>query len=117
MLSHALGVAGFEPVEVPLLLRLWHVDEIIACARDNPDPDILLITSATTADVIGAAASIVWANATIAAVGPTTSRRIQDLGFEVAILPEEATAESLVRALGDVSGKRIVYPRADLASS
>lgn len=114
VLSYALGVAGFEPVEVPLLRRLWMVDALFEAAQTD-DFDWVLITSAATADVIGVAAPSGWPSAQVAAVGPATQRRLEAMGCRVDLVPVQATGDAIVEAMGDLSGKRVLYPRASIA--
>ncbi len=116
VLSYALGVAGFESVEIPLLRRVWSVDAVAEVAGLT-DLDWVIVTSATTADVIGVAAPQGWPNARIAAVGPATQRRLESMGFPVSVVPRKATGADLVAALGDLTGKRVLYPRASVVDS
>jgi uroporphyrinogen III methyltransferase/synthase len=51
-------------------------------------------------------------NIRIAAIGPATTRAIEALHLRVDLMPEEYRAEALVSVLGDVSGQRILLPRA-----
>lgn len=48
----------------------------------------------------------------IAAIGPETARAVEALHLRVDAVPEEYRAEALVTVLGDVSGQRILLPRA-----
>lgn len=114
VLSYALGVAGFESVEVPLLRRLWQVDAMAEVSGDETF-DWVIVTSATTADVMGVAAPAGWPGAHIAAVGPSTQRRLESMGCKVDLVPARATGRDLVAALGDLTGQRVLYPRASIA--
>jgi len=51
-------------------------------------------------------------NVRIAAIGPETARAVEALHLRVDAVPEEYRAEALVTVLGDVSGQRILLPRA-----
>lgn len=51
-------------------------------------------------------------NVRIAAIGPATARAVETLHLRVDAIPEEYRAEALVTVLGEVSGKRILLPRA-----
>ncbi|MEN0067595.1 MAG: uroporphyrinogen-III synthase [Myxococcota bacterium] len=115
-LAHALSRAGFEPVVVPLLLRRWCVDAVAETAKANPDIDWVVVTSGTAAQILATAAPDRWPEARWAAVGPTTAAKMQQIGFPVDVVPEQATAAHLVDALGDLTGQKVLYPRADLAS-
>lgn len=113
--SALLAAHGYEPVEVPLLQRRWQVDAVAEAAARWGRLDWVLVTSATTADVLGVAVPAGFPGARWAAVGPGTAQRLSELGFPVDLVPSAATAAALRAALGDVSGRRIGYPRADLA--
>jgi uroporphyrinogen-III synthase len=115
-IAHAMGHAGFEPVVVPLLERVWRVDDVARAAAEHPEVDRVIVTSATTAQVIATAAPSAWRGARWAAVGEATADRLEQLGYPVDLVPARATAAQLVAALGDVRGLRVLYPRADLAS-
>jgi uroporphyrinogen-III synthase len=55
--------------------------------------------------------------ARVAAIGRATAQRLRDAGVDVAFVPEQFVAESVVEGLvaQAVSGKRILLPRADIA--
>ncbi|MBX2797425.1 MAG: uroporphyrinogen-III synthase [Myxococcales bacterium] len=115
-LASALSRSGYVPVVVPLLERHWHVDAVMEAASTHPEASWVIVTSGTAAQILATAAPGAWTTARWAAVGQTTAHRLKQLGMRVDLVPERATAADLVRALGDVTGLRIVYPRADLAS-
>ncbi|WP_220593416.1 uroporphyrinogen-III synthase [Oscillochloris sp. ZM17-4] len=51
----------------------------------------------------------------IAAVGPATAAACADLlGVQPATVPEQFIAEGLAAALGDLTGKRVLLPKADI---
>lgn len=115
-LIQALAAAGFEPVLVPLVQRIWRIEALIDAAAEHPEVDVLVITSAAAADVLATAAPGAWRDARVAAVGPATERRLIELGYEVDVVPARSTGEALVRTLGDLRGQRVLYPRAELAT-
>jgi len=54
----------------------------------------------------------------LCAIGPATAARIAQLGLKVDLTPAEYRAEAVVEALaatGDLTGRRILLPRADIA--
>ena len=51
----------------------------------------------------------------VAAIGPATAGALRERGIEPDLIPEEYVAEAIVEALGEVAGKRILLPRADIA--
>lgn len=55
--------------------------------------------------------------AKVAAVGPATATALERLGRKPDYVPEEFLSEHITKGLGDVNGKRILFPRADIASA
>jgi uroporphyrinogen III methyltransferase / synthase len=51
----------------------------------------------------------------IGAIGPATARAIKEYGGTVTFVPSSYRAESILAEIGDVSGKRLLLPRAELA--
>jgi uroporphyrinogen-III synthase len=51
----------------------------------------------------------------IAAIGPATAAALQRIGCAVSFMPDTYVAEAIVEQIGDVRGKRILLPRADIA--
>ncbi|MEZ4316102.1 MAG: uroporphyrinogen-III synthase [Myxococcota bacterium] len=114
-LCHTLEAHGHEPVRVPLLERMWEVDAVASFAREHPVVDWVIVTSATTADVLAAAAPGAWKSARIGAVGPVTARKLEAMGRPADRIPEKHMGSALVAVLPDLTGQTVVYPRADLA--
>jgi len=52
----------------------------------------------------------------IAAIGPATARELKKLGKKPDFVPAEFLSKQIARGLGSVEGKRILLPRADIAS-
>lgn len=115
-LAAALGRAGYQPVLVPLLERRWRIDAVIEAVEQNPVVDWVLVTSGAAADVLATAAPAAWREARWASVGPATASRLTPLGVTAEVVPTRSTAADLVRALGNLRGQRVAYPRGDLAS-
>ncbi len=111
-LAHVLVRMGHQPVLVPLLQRLWCIDEL-ASLRTRPF-DWIVVTSAAAADVLAAAAPGAWPDAKIGAVGPTTARRLVAIGRPPDVVPTEQLGVRLVTAMGDLQGRSVLYPRGDL---
>ena len=51
----------------------------------------------------------------LAAVGPATARALAQRGVHAAFIPDEYVAEALAAGLGDVAGRRVLLPHAQLA--
>jgi uroporphyrinogen-III synthase len=123
-LSEALRALGAEPVEVPVL-------EIVAPASFEPLDealrnlaryDWLILTSVNTIQALTARAALVGVNPTdaeglqVAAIGSATAEVARHNGFNVAVVPDEYVAESLLELLRDqLAGKRVLLPRAAVA--
>lgn len=116
-LATALRRAHAEPLVVPLI----GIDPL---AGDNATAlpslrgfDWIAFTSANGVRMFwtrlnGAEQADFRAHRGIAAVGPATARAVAAVGAISALIAPEFVAESLSDALGDVSGKRILWPRA-----
>ena len=72
--------------------------------------DRVVITSATVLRFVDLAA---LKQAPVAAVGPRTEQACRRAGLQVDLVPEQALGSALVDALGDLRGKRVLYPRAE----
>ncbi|MCB9685099.1 MAG: uroporphyrinogen-III synthase [Alphaproteobacteria bacterium] len=115
-LARALIDGGLQPVLVPMLERRFCPEAVADVARAHPKVDVVFVTSPAAAEALAIGAPSAWRDATWAAVGPTTERRLRMLGYAVAVVPAKATALDLVAALGDLSGQVVAWPRGDLAS-
>jgi uroporphyrinogen III methyltransferase/synthase len=51
----------------------------------------------------------------VAAIGPATAAALRAQGVEPDYVPEEYVAEAIVAGIGDIAGRRILLPRADIA--
>jgi uroporphyrinogen III methyltransferase/synthase len=51
----------------------------------------------------------------VAAIGPATAQALRERGVEPGFVPDEYVAEAILPGLGDVRGRRILLPRADIA--
>ena len=51
----------------------------------------------------------------LAAIGPATRSALEKLGCSVAFMPDAYVAEAIIKQIGDVKGKRVLLPRADIA--
>lgn len=115
VLARRLAETGFEPVLVPLLEIRWDALAIADAAQRHPHVDRVLITSSVAADVVAAGAPSAWRDAQWAAVGPATADRLARHGYACATVPDRATADELVRTLGEVAGQSVLLPRSELA--
>jgi uroporphyrinogen III methyltransferase/synthase len=121
-LAATLRGLGAEVVEAPAIRIEPHsVDGDVARAADSIESyDLVCVTSPNGAallfDALGAHGKDARAlsRATVAAIGPGTARELERRGVRPDVVPERSVAESLLEKLAelDVSGKRVLIPRA-----
>jgi uroporphyrinogen III methyltransferase / synthase len=108
-LAARLCELGADVVEAPAIV-------IEALAFEPPDLasyDAVCLTSANGAEALLAGDVRVLHGVTMAAVGRATAAAIAARGIVADVVAEQAVQESLVEALGDVSGKRVLVATAE----
>ncbi|MDQ2890811.1 MAG: uroporphyrinogen-III synthase [Gemmatimonadota bacterium] len=116
-LAAALRRAGATAIVVPLI-RIEPVAQVDRATWTTvADFDWLVFTSAnglrSFVERLDATERAAFrAHRRIASVGPATARAVAEAGGNSALIAPEFIAESLANALGDVSGRRILWPRA-----
>jgi uroporphyrinogen-III synthase len=115
-LAHAIAEEGMEPVQVSAIQRNFDIDAMLDLATRASEADLLLVTSASVAEVMALATPEAWRDCEVAAVGPSTQRRLEALGWPVHHVPKRSTATDLLDLLGDVEGRLVAWPRANMAS-
>lgn len=121
-LATALRRANAEPIVVPLIGIDPRADDSTSPLQPLRDFDWIAFTSANGVRMFWARLNASERTAFrthrgIAAVGPATARAVAAVGGTSCVTAPEFVAESLVDALGDVSGKSILWPRAAGARS
>ncbi len=118
-LAAALNTLGADVLEVPTIRiappeSYAPLDAALARRREF---DILIVSSANTAQVLAARMPSPWVyQPWTVAIGPATAAALHQAGFRVDEQPMPAIAESVVRELAPrVRGKRILLPRAKAA--
>lgn len=122
-LADAVRAAGHQPVVVPLISFAPPEDPApltealtALCAGEF---DWLLLTSERTVEALAehpALADVVCAEPYVAAVGPTTARRAEELGLVPDVVPDsDRTARGLVAALARLGPAHALVPHSDLA--
>ncbi len=53
--------------------------------------------------------------AKVAAIGPATAKKLQELGINISLMPDRFVAEGLLEKFGNVKGLNILIPRAKVA--
>jgi len=121
-LAAVLSGLGAEVVELPAIRIVPRIDtEAVAAMVENIHSYALIcLTSPNGAELLMAALAErgldgrALANATIAAIGPGTARRLRELGLIADVVPPRSIAESLVESLRelDVEGRPVLIARA-----
>lgn len=117
---------GAEPVIYPTIAYVSPEDPApLDAALERlaaGDYDWLILTSAQVVRVVAERAPAAFtqhpaaASVSVAAIGPATaSACVKRLGLTPASVPEQFIAEELAAALGDLTGKKLLLPNADIA--
>jgi uroporphyrinogen III methyltransferase/synthase len=124
-MSQLLRANGADPIEFPMIQIVPLEDDSelnvsIKAAYDG-DFDWIIFTSKNAVDFFlresksNKKLSDESTQSKIAAVGPSTAASLLERGEKVDFIPENYVAEEIVAGLGDVNGKRILLPRANIA--
>jgi len=114
-----LRSAGFEPVYFPVI-EIKPVENNIALERALSRLDCyewVVFTSANAVEVVFAQfPSLHWKGGIkVAAIGPKTADALKLRGVTPNFIPEEYVAEAILPGLGDLLGKWVLLPRAEIA--
>lgn len=105
-----LEAGGVEVLEVPLIAFRPTGAPIPALEPG----DLVVLTSATAVGQLVARrrVDLLYADF-VAAVGPSTARAMESVSRSPDLIPRRALADALADALGDLQGRRVLYPRAE----
>ena len=128
--AEKLRVAGFEPVNFPVI-EIQPVENNIALERALSKINCyewVVFTSVNAVDVVLSPPSSLrdtppifsenggsWRGVKIAAIGPKTAEALRKHNIEPDFIPDEYVGEAIMAGLGDVRGKWILLPRAEIA--
>ncbi len=110
-LVERLSELGAEVVEAPVI-------RIQPLEHERPDLaayDLVVLTSQNGVDLLLAGDVRSLAGVLVAAIGPATEAALRARGIVPDIVPERAVGESLLDALGDVRGRRVLVATAAAA--
>ena len=124
LLSEKLHVLGAVTVELPTIEILppvdsWFQDHYI---QELSKYDWVIFTSVNGVRFFGIRLAALGKpeegrrEVKVAAIGSSTAAELKKLGEKVDYLPDEFLSEKIIQGLGDINGKRILLPRADIAS-
>jgi uroporphyrinogen-III synthase len=116
-----LRSAGFEPVYFPVI-EIKPVENNIALERALSKLDCyewIVFTSVNAVEVVfGNYSRLIFADGVrtrFAAIGPKTAGSLKTRGIDPHFVPEEYVAEAILPGLGDLIGKWVLLPRAEIA--
>jgi len=119
--AEKLRAAGFEPIFFPVI-EIRPIENNLALERALSKLDCydwIVFTSVNAVDVVFNNPDLLKGDkgigVRVAAIGPKTAEALQARGVPPDFVPEEYVAESILPGLGDVRGKWILLPRAEIA--
>ena len=122
--AEKLSAIGFEPVYFPVI-EIHPADDFSELDKALAEIERyawLVFTSVNAVDVVfdrilvGAKhASPLLSNLRIAAIGPKTAEALRLRGIEPFFMPDEYVGEAILPGLGDLRGKWVLLPRAEIA--
>ena len=119
--ANKLRSAGFEPVYFPVI-EIKPVENNLALERALSKLSCyewMVFTSVNAVEVVfGNYSRLIFADGVgtrFAAIGPKTASSLKSRGIDPDFIPEEYVAEAILPGLGDLIGKWVLLPRAEIA--
>jgi uroporphyrinogen III methyltransferase/synthase len=121
--ADALTKVGFEPVFFPVI-EIRPFEENVALDRAIAKLecyDWVVFTSVNGVDAFFARMDaaqqkeLLPENVKVSAIGPKTAQSLRMRGIEPSFVPEEYVAEAILPGLGDLRGRWVLLPRAEIA--
>ena len=114
-----LRAAGFEPIYFPVI-EIAPVEDNVALERALSKLNCyewVVFTSVNAVEVLfNQFSSLHWSGGVkVAAIGPKTAEALQSRGVTPDLVPQEYVAEAILPGLGDLLGKWVLLPRAEIA--
>jgi uroporphyrinogen-III synthase len=109
--------SGFEPIFFPVI-EIQPIENNVALERALTKLecyDWLVFTSVNAVDVVFDVVASSDISPKVAAIGPKTAEALQARGVPPDFVPEEYVAESILPGLGDLHGRWVLLPRAEIA--
>jgi uroporphyrinogen-III synthase len=119
--ANRLRSAGFEPVFFPVI-EIKPVEDNLALERALSKLgcyEWIVFTSVNAVEVVfGKYSRLIFADGVrtrFAAIGPKTAGSLKSYGIDPHFVPEEYVAEAILPGLGDLIGRWVLLPRAEIA--
>lgn len=119
--AEKLRTAGFEPIFFPVI-EISPIEDNVALEKTFEKLDCyqwVVFTSVNAVDMVFNRYSHLisgkGSGVRFAAIGPKTAKALQARGITTHFVPEEYIAEAILPGLGDVQGKWVLLPRAEIA--
>ena len=113
-----LRTAGFEPIYFPVI-EIKPVQNNLALERAISKLgcyEWVIFTSTNAVEVVlETSPAPKWDEVKVAAVGPKTAEALKAHGVIAEFVPQEYVAEAILPGLGDLVGKWVLLPRAEIA--
>src|SRR5215207_10228941 len=116
-LVEGLRAAGFEPIYFPVIeIRLVEDhSELDQALKQINKYDWVVFTSVNGVEAVFDRLEKYSSLPRVAAIGPKTAQALKARGVTPDFVPEEYVAESILPGLGDLRGKWVLLPRAEIA--
>lgn len=123
-LSDGLRQLGAEVIEIPFIeiRKPESYNPLDSALKKLRDCNWLILTSVNGVESVWSRLDALHIESSelshlkVAAIGPATRKALEKRGVQVAVMPKEYVAESVVESLRDyVSGKRVLLARAKIA--
>jgi len=119
--AEKLRAAGFEPIFFPVI-EIQSIENNVALELALEKLNCyewVVFTSVNAVDIVFDEYSVFFlkenAGVRFAAIGPKTAQALRKYSIEPDFVPEEYVAEAILPGLGDLQGKWVLFPRAEIA--
>jgi uroporphyrinogen III methyltransferase/synthase len=115
--GEALQAAGFEPIYFPVIeIRAVENNiELDNAIKNLAKYEWIIFTSVNAVDVFFEQGKPQELPVQVAAIGPKTTDALRKHNIKPDFVPEEYVAEGILPGLGDLRGKWVLLPRAEIA--
>ena len=119
--AERLHAAGFDPIFFPVI-EIQPIEDNVALDRAFEKLSCygwVVFTSVNAVDVVALSGGLEQVKHSegvkVAAIGPKTAEALRKHNIEPDFVPEEYVAEAILPGLGDLVGKWVLLPRAEIA--